>query len=75
MIIRANGEIESEEDPDRRNQRKKKNLRSMKPCLSKANFCLIIDGGSCTNVASETMVEKSWAHQEASTALSSLTGE
>ncbi|CAA7034298.1 unnamed protein product [Microthlaspi erraticum] len=38
MIIRANGEIESEEDPEPEKPEKKKNLRSMRLCLSKANF-------------------------------------
>ncbi|CAA7013690.1 unnamed protein product [Microthlaspi erraticum] len=37
MIIRDNGEIESEEDPEPEKPEEKKNLRSMRLCLSKAN--------------------------------------
>ncbi|CAA7017843.1 unnamed protein product [Microthlaspi erraticum] len=38
MIIRDNGEIESEEDPEPEKPEKEEDLRSMKPCLSKARL-------------------------------------
>ncbi|CAA7047704.1 unnamed protein product [Microthlaspi erraticum] len=61
MFIRDNGEVESEEEVLEPEQEPEPEEYEAVPVMGKLleKVCsLIIDGGSCTNVASEAMVEK-----------------